>query len=78
MEKEIGKTALITSKVEELAAEIKAAGSQAISLTAEVENAKDVEQVFQKTVDAFDTMDVVVDAAGIMPLFPIASANPET
>jgi len=43
-----------------------------------VENAKDVEQVFQKTVDAFDTMDVVVDAAGIMPLFPIASANPET
>src|SRR5262245_1129226 len=65
------------AKAETLAAEIRAAGSQAISAKANMENAKEIEQLFQKTVEAFGRIDVVVHTAGMMSLFPIASADVE-
>jgi len=66
------------SKAEALAAEIEAAGSRAILAKADMEDATEVEQLFQKTIKAFGKIDVVVHTAGIMPLFPIDSANLET
>jgi 3-oxoacyl-[acyl-carrier protein] reductase len=64
-------------KVEALGADIKATGAQAISARANVENAQEVEQLFQKTIEAFGRIDVVVHTVGIMPLSPIASADLE-
>jgi 3-oxoacyl-[acyl-carrier protein] reductase len=61
-----------------LAAEVEAAGSRAILVQADMVNAAEVEQLFQRARDAFGKIDVVVHAAGIMPLFPIDSANLET
>jgi 3-oxoacyl-[acyl-carrier protein] reductase len=66
------------SKVAVLAEEVEAAGSRAILARADVGNATEVEQLFEKTTEAFGKIDVVVHAAGIMPLFPIDSVNLET
>jgi NADP-dependent 3-hydroxy acid dehydrogenase YdfG len=63
------------AKVEALAADIKAAVAQAISARADVDNAREVEQLFQKTIEASGRIDVVVHTVGIMPLSPIASAE---
>jgi 3-oxoacyl-[acyl-carrier protein] reductase len=65
------------SKVEALAAEIEAAGSRAILAKADVENATEVELLFQTTTGVFGKVDVVVHTAGIMPLFPIDNADLE-
>jgi 3-oxoacyl-[acyl-carrier protein] reductase len=65
-------------KAEGLAAEIEAAGSRVILAQADVGNATEVEELFQKAVTVFGKIDVVVHTAAIMPLFPIDSANLET
>jgi 3-oxoacyl-[acyl-carrier protein] reductase len=63
------------TKAEEVVAEIKAAGGQAISVQADVANAADVERLFKEAVDTFGRINVVVNCAGIMPLSPIAGGN---
>jgi 3-oxoacyl-[acyl-carrier protein] reductase len=65
-------------KAEEVVAEIKkAAGGQAIAVQADVANAADVERLFKESVDTFGGINVVVNAAGIMPLSPIAGGDLE-
>jgi 3-oxoacyl-[acyl-carrier protein] reductase len=64
-------------KAEGLATEIEATGSRVILAQADVGNAREVEELFQKAVTVFGKIDVVVHTAGIMPLFPIDSANLE-
>jgi 3-oxoacyl-[acyl-carrier protein] reductase len=66
------------SKAEELAGQIEAAGSRVTVAKADIENATEVEQLFLKTIEEFGKIDVVVHTAGIMPLFPIGTANLET
>jgi NAD(P)-dependent dehydrogenase (short-subunit alcohol dehydrogenase family) len=50
-------------------AEIQIAGGQAIAVKADVGNAADVERLFEETVKAFGTVDVVVNNSGnhVMP-----------
>src|SRR6202158_3953037 len=66
------------AKAEEVVAEIKAAGGQAVAVQADVANAADVEQLFKQTLDTYGRVDVVVNNAGIMPLSPIAKGDVAT
>ncbi len=65
------------TKAEEVVAEIKSAGGQAIAVQADVANAADVERLFKETIDTFGGVNVVVNCAGIMPLSPIAGGDLE-
>jgi 3-oxoacyl-[acyl-carrier protein] reductase len=66
------------AKADETVAEIKAAGGQALAVQGDIANVADVAQLFAKTLQAFGQIDVVVNCAGIMPLFPIAKSDVET
>lgn len=59
------------TKAEEVVAEIKSNGGQAIAVQADVANAADMERLFKEAMDTFGTINVVVNCAGIMPLSPI-------
>jgi 3-oxoacyl-[acyl-carrier protein] reductase len=65
------------SKAEELVAEIKSTGGQAIAVQADVANVADVDRLFKETLYTFAGVSVVVNCAGIMPLSPIAGADVE-
>jgi 3-oxoacyl-[acyl-carrier protein] reductase len=64
-------------RAEEAVAAITAAGGRAIAARADVASAPDVERLFKEAIDAFGTIDVVVNSAGIMPLRPIAGGDVE-
>lgn len=66
-----------SAKAEEAVEQIKAAGGNALAIQADVANASDVKQLFDKTLQAFGQIDVVVNSAGIMPLSPIAKGDVE-
>jgi 3-oxoacyl-[acyl-carrier protein] reductase len=66
------------AKAEELVAEVKKAGVNAIAIKADVTAASDVENLFKKSLEEFGRIDVVVHLAGIMPLFPISSGDVES
>ena len=58
--------------VKEIIRLIEAAASKAIGVSGDVSKEKDVASLFKEARSAFDTVDVVVHSAGIMPLSPIA------
>ncbi len=60
-----------TAKAEETVNEIKAAGGQALAIQGDVANEADVAKLFEKTLQSFGRIDVVVNNAGIMPLSPV-------
>ncbi len=64
-------------KAEEVVAEIKSAGGQAIAVQADVANAANVEHLFRETIGAFGGINVIVNCAGIMPLSTIAEGDLE-
>ena len=57
--------------------EIRTAGGDAIAMQADIANAEQVKTLFEKTIETFGTIDVVVNNAGIMPLSPIAKGDIE-
>jgi len=61
------------AKADAVAAEIAAAGGSAIAVKADVADPADVARLFKAAREAFGTVDVVVNTAGIMPLTPIAA-----
>jgi len=63
------------AKADETVAELAGAGAKAIAVRADVATPGDVEGLFTQTIETFGAIDVVVHAAGIMPLFPIAGAD---
>jgi hypothetical protein len=65
------------SKADEVVAEIKTAGGQAIAVQGDVANAEHVERLFKKSLDTFGGTNVVVNCAGIMPLLPITGGDLE-
>jgi 3-oxoacyl-[acyl-carrier protein] reductase len=65
-------------KAESVVAEIRAGGGKAIAVKADVVNAEEVQQLFQTTISAFGSLDVVVSCAGIMPLSPIEKGDVAT
>jgi 3-oxoacyl-[acyl-carrier protein] reductase len=66
------------AKAEETVNEIVAAGGKASAIRGDISNPADVEQLFEKTKQAYGTIDVVVNNAGIMPLSPISKGDIET
>src|SRR5258707_3680522 len=67
-----------SAKAETVVTEIKGAGGKAIAVQADVAKPADVERLFNQTLEAFGTIDVVVHTAGIMPLLPISGGDVET
>ncbi len=58
--------------------EIKAAGGNAIAIAGDISNPVDVAELFTKAAQAFGTIEVVVNNAGIMPLSLIEKSDVET
>jgi len=65
------------TRAEDVVAEIKANDRRAIAVQADVANSADVERLFKETLETFGAIDVVVNAAGIMPLSAIAKDDVE-
>jgi 3-oxoacyl-[acyl-carrier protein] reductase len=65
------------SEAEEVVAEIKVMGGEAIAVNADVANQTDVQRLFEETVKKFGSVDVVVHNSGIMPLSPIGKSDVE-
>lgn len=55
--------------------EIRKADGEALAIKADVSNPEEVKQLFDKTIEAFGRVDVVVNNAGIMPLSPIEKGD---
>ena len=58
--------------------EIRAADGEAVAIKDDVANPEDVKRLFEKTIETFGGVNVVVSNAGIMPLSPIAKGDVET
>ncbi len=63
---------------EEAVNEIRSAGGNAVAVPADISQANDVGELFEKAAQAFGPIQVVVNNAGIMPLSPIAKSDVET
>ncbi|WP_352259815.1 SDR family oxidoreductase [Psychrobacter sp. TB55-MNA-CIBAN-0194] len=61
----------------DIVSQIKSAGGEAIAVQADVSNAKQVEAMFDATIDAFGKPDILVNSAGIMINKPIADTTDE-
>jgi 3-oxoacyl-[acyl-carrier protein] reductase len=62
-------------EAEEVVAEIKGIGGEAIAIKADVANQTDVEQLFEQTMKQFGSVDVIVHNSGIMSLSPIGKSD---
>lgn len=62
---------------EEVVKEIRSEDGDATAIQADIANPEAVKQLFDKTMEAFGRIDVVVNNAGIMGLAPIAEGNVE-
>jgi 3-oxoacyl-[acyl-carrier protein] reductase len=63
------------AQAEEVVAEIKAGGGNAIAIKADVSNPEDVARLFDETLKAFGSVDVVVNNSGIMSLSAIGTSD---
>ena len=66
-----------SAAAQEAVEEIRKADGEALAIQADVANPEQVKQLFEKTVEAYGRVDVVVNNAGIMPLSPIAQGDLE-
>jgi NADP-dependent 3-hydroxy acid dehydrogenase YdfG len=57
-----------TDKLEELKSELEKAGAKVIAVKTDVTKRSEVKELAKKTIEAFGTIDVLVNNAGIMPL----------
>src|SRR5579863_5451563 len=60
-----------SGEAEQVVAEIKAVGGDAVAVQADIANQTEVERLFEETMKKFGGIDVVVNNSGIMPLSPI-------
>ena len=58
--------------------EVRAADGEAVAVQADVSKEDDVARLFQKTIETYGRVDVVVNNAGIMPLALIAKGDVDT
>ena len=65
------------AKAEKLAGDVVARGGRSLAVQADVAQASDAERLFAEAVKKFETVDVVVHCAGIMPLGLIGANNIE-
>jgi 3-oxoacyl-[acyl-carrier protein] reductase len=66
------------SRAEKLVADIAGAGGRAVAVRADVAEVAGADSLFRATLEAFGHVDVVVNAAGIMPLKAIAEGDVES
>ena len=64
-----------SDKADEAVAEIQKSGGKAVTIGADISKSEEVKQLFLKAKEAFGSLDVVVNTAGIMPLAPIAKGD---
>ncbi|AIQ35107.1 3-ketoacyl-ACP reductase [Paenibacillus sp. FSL R5-0345] len=64
-------------KAEEVVSEIKQKGGEAIAVQADISQMRELEQLFQTTLEAYGQIDILVNNAGIMITKPIASMTEE-
>lgn len=62
-------------QADEVVAEIKSNGGQALAVKADISNPAEVEHLFAETLKAFSSIDVVVNNSGIMSLSPIGKGD---
>ena len=67
-----------SDQAQEVVNEIRSADGEALAIKADVSKPEDVRQLFDKTIEKFGRVDVVVNNAGVMPLSPIAKGDVET
>ncbi len=58
--------------------EIRDADGEAVAIKADVSQPDEVKQLFEKTIETYGGINVVVNNAGVMPLSPIAKGDVET
>src|SRR6266481_1737275 len=63
------------AEAEEVVAELKRIGGDAVAIQADVSSPTDVERLFEETMRKFGSVDVVVHNSGIMPLSPIGKVE---
>jgi 3-oxoacyl-[acyl-carrier protein] reductase len=66
-----------SATAQEAVDEIRKADGEALAIKADVADPTEVKQLFDKTIEAYGRVDVVVNNAGIMPLSPIAKGDVE-
>jgi 3-oxoacyl-[acyl-carrier protein] reductase len=64
-----------SKKADEIVHTIKSEGGAAISTSGDITNPRDVKKLFSEALSAFETISVVVHAAGIMPTSPIKEGD---
>lgn len=67
-----------SEKADEAVKHIEDAGGRAVACNADISNTEEVKALFERARYAFGSVDVVVHAAGIMPLSPIAKGDIES
>ena len=60
-----------TDRLDQVVAEIREAGGEAVAIATDVSKRADLEKLAAATVEAFGRIDVLVNNAGVMPLSPI-------
>lgn len=65
------------AEAEQVVAELKGSGGNAIAIQGDVANPADVKRLFNETVEQFGSINVVVHNSGIMPLSPIGKSEVE-
>ena len=63
------------AEAEQVVAELKGSGGNAIAIQGDVANPADVKRLFNETVEQFGSINVVVHNSGIMPLSPIGKSE---
>src|SRR6201986_1780400 len=65
-------------QAQEVVNEIRKADGEAVAIKGDVSNPEEVKQLFDKAVETYGRVDVVVNNAGVMPLSPIAKGDVES
>ncbi|MCW3099952.1 MAG: 3-oxoacyl-[acyl-carrier protein] reductase [Chthonomonadaceae bacterium] len=63
------------ARAQEVVSDIENAGGKAVAIGADISQAAEVKQLFEKTAAEFGAITVVVNSAGIMPLAPIQKGD---
>lgn len=67
----------VAFEVESVSADLKAQGFPALGICADVRDEQSIRALFQRTREAFDEVDILVNCAGVMLVKPVRDMDPE-